>query len=88
MPLKINGHAIPWSAITGTCIAIFWLAGLSFQVKANGDEIKKQEETKERLVRIEEKQEHAKEDTKDLKDEQAEQRKLLVKILEKVSETQ
>ena len=85
MPLRINGHELPWSAVTGACIAIFWLAGLSFQVKANGDEIKKQEATKERLVRIETTQESVKKTQSEIKEEQAENRKILIKILEKVS---
>ena len=57
MPLKINGHSFSWSALTATVGAIFWLAGLSWQVTANGDEIQKQSETKERLVRLEEQRE-------------------------------
>jgi hypothetical protein len=86
MPLKINGHAIPWTGVTTVCIAIFWLAGLSFQVKANGDEIREQADTKERLAAIEEIEEATKEDVKEVKEEQKEQRKILVQILQKVSE--
>ena len=63
------------------------------QVNANGDEIQKQAETKERLVRIEERQESAKDDIQEIKSEQKEQGDqldenslTLAKILEKVSE--
>ena len=31
MPLKINGYSIPWTGLTTVFLAIFWLAGLSFQ---------------------------------------------------------
>ncbi len=93
MPIKINGYALPIKDIITICIAVFWLAGLSFQVNANGDEIQKQAETKERLVRIEERQQVAREDIKEIKEEQKDQGiKLdentitLAKILEKVSE--
>jgi hypothetical protein len=54
-------------------------------VNANGDEIQKQAETKERLVRIETRQEAVKQTQQEIKDEQKEQRQILVKILEKVS---
>ncbi len=93
MPIKINGYALPVKDIVTVGAAIFWLATLSFQVNANGDEIQKQAETKERLVRIEERQEVAREDIKEIKEEQKDQgNKLdanaltLAKILEKVSE--
>ena len=93
MPLKINGYALPVKDIITIGAAIFWLATLSFQVNANGDEIQKQAETKERLVRIEERQETAKEDIGEIKTEQKEQGEqldenslTLAKILEKVSE--
>ena len=93
MPIKINGYALPIKDIITIGAAVFWLAGLSFQVNANGDEIQKQAETKERLVRIEERQEVAREDIKEIKEEQKEQGiKLdanavtLAKILQKVSE--
>jgi len=93
MPLKINGYALPIKDIITIGAGVFWLATLSFQVNANGDEIQKQAETKERLVRIEERQEVAREDIKEIKEEQKEQGvKLdanaitLAKILDKVSE--
>lgn len=54
MPIKINGYALPVKDIVTIGLALFWLASLSFQVKANGDEIQKQSETKERIVRLEE----------------------------------
>jgi hypothetical protein len=57
MPLKVNGHEFSWTALTSVVAVIFWLATLSFKVNANGDEIQKQAETKERLVRIETRQE-------------------------------
>jgi uncharacterized protein YlxW (UPF0749 family) len=90
MPLKINGHSFSWSALTSIVIVIFWLAGLSFQVSANGDEIKKQSETKERLVRIEERQETLREDVKevkkDIKDSREEQQELLAEILRQLGD--
>jgi len=86
MPLKINGHSISWTQITSMVAAIFWLSGISWQVNANGDEIQKQAETKERLVRIEERQEAVKEDVREIKAEQEKQDSKLDKILEKVSE--
>ena len=93
MPIKINGYALPIKDIVTIGAAIFWLATLSFQVNANGDEIQKQAETKERLVRIEERQETTKEDVQEIKAEQKEQGEqldensiTLAKILEKVSE--
>ena len=67
MPLKINGHSFSWSALTATVGAIFWLSGLSWQVTANGDEIQKQSETKERLVRLEEQRETIADDVSEIK---------------------
>jgi len=84
--MKINGHALPVKDIVTIGAAIFWLAGLSFQVNSNADEIEKQAETKERLARIEVTQDTTQDDVKEIKEEQKEQRTLLVKILEKVSE--
>ena len=93
MPLKINGYALPVKDIITIGAAVFWLAGLSFQVNANGDEIQKQAETKERLVRIEEHEKSTEKDIGEIKAEQKEQGdKLdensitLAKILDKVSE--
>ncbi len=93
MPLKINGTSIPYTTITTILVAAMWMGGLSYKVNANGDEIQKQAETKERLVRIEERQESSKEDIGEIKTEQKEQGKqldansvTLAKILEKVSE--
>jgi hypothetical protein len=81
MPIKINGYALPIKDIVTIGLAIFWMASLSFQVKANGDDIEKQASTKERLVRIEERQVVFKEDIKEIKDSQKETQDTLVKIL-------
>jgi hypothetical protein len=86
MPLKINGYALPIKDIITVGAAVFWLAGLSFQVNANGEKIEEQQDTKERLVRIEERQENFKEDIQEIKKEQEKQDGKLDKILEKVSE--
>jgi len=88
MPLKINGHKISWSAIGTVLVAAMWLGGLSFQVLANSDDVKEQKETKERLAIIETTIPAMKEDISEIKVEQKEQGKLLLKILEKVSEKQ
>jgi len=84
--MKINGYALPIKDIVVIGSAVFWLAGLSFQVNGNAGEIEKQADTKERLARIEVTQESTREDVKEIKEEQKEQRTLLVKILEKVSD--
>ena len=84
--MKINGYALPVKDIIVIGSAIFWLAGLSFQVNSNAADIEKQSETKERLARMEVTQEATQEDIKEVKEEQKEQRTLLVKILEKVSD--
>ena len=93
MPLKINGYSLPVKDIITIGAAVFWLAGLSFQVSSNAEEIEEQSDTNERLVRIEEKQQAATEDIKEIKTEQKDQGKklnenaiTLAKILEKVSE--
>ena len=93
MPLKINGHTLPIKDMVTISVAIFWLASLSFQVSSNAEEIEEQSDTNERLVRIEEKQQAATEDIKEIKTEQKDQGKklnenavTLAKILEKVSE--
>jgi len=84
--VKINGYTIPLREVSYIVIATFWLAGLSFQVNSNAGEIEKQSETKERLARMEVTQAATQDDVKEVKEEQKEQRTLLVKILEKVSE--
>ena len=81
MGLKVNGSEFSWTNIGIVITAIFWLAGLSFKVNANGDDIAKQEETKERLVRIEQKQEDFKEDITEIKDSQHETQATLTAIL-------
>jgi hypothetical protein len=85
MPLRINGHEIPWTGLTSVCVGIFWLAGLSFQVASNADEIDKQQETRERLVRIEERQESVKEDIKEIKESQKDTKDTLKIILTEVT---
>jgi len=85
MPFKINGTSIPWGFISTVVIAIFWLAGLSFQVAANGEDIEKQVDTAERLAKIETTLEANKEDVREIKEEQKSQDEKLDKILEKVS---
>jgi len=87
VPLKINGTSIPWGFLSTVVIAIFWLAGLSFQVAANGEDIQKQEGTAERLAKIETTLEANKEDVDEIKEEQKSQADKLDKILEKVSES-
>ena len=91
--MKINGYAIPMKDITPIVLATLWLGGLSWQVNSNADEIEKQVDTKERLVSIEVAQVATKEDIKEIKVEQKEQGKeqiaqgkILIRILEKVSE--
>ena len=69
-------------------IAAMWLAGLSFQANSNAEDIEKLSPTNERLARIEVTQEATQDDVQEVKEEQKEQRTLLVKILEKVSESQ
>ena len=68
MALQINGTNVPWTVVTSAAIAIFWLAGLSYQVKANGDELKKQEPTAERLVSLETDRDNTKEDIREIKE--------------------
>lgn len=84
MPLRINGHQLPWSIVTSAIVFTFWLGGLSFAVKANTDEIEKSSSTDERLARIEEKQESFKEDVAEIKDEQKTHSALLVQVLTEV----
>jgi len=83
--VKINGYTLPVKDILVIGSAIFWLSGLSFQVNSNAEDIKDQSDTKERLARIEVTQKATQEDIREVKEEQKEQRTLLVKILEKVS---
>jgi len=86
--MKINGYTIPLREVSYIVIAAFWLAGLSFQGASNAEDIEKLSPTNERLARIEEKLEHAEEDVKEIKDEQKDQSMILLKILEKVSDSQ
>ena len=69
----------------------FWLGALQIQVLANDDKIEEQSETKERLVRIEERSDATKDDIGEIKaeqtaqgKEQVAQGKILAKILEVV----
>ena len=84
--MKINGYTIPLREVSYIVIATFWLAGLSFQTASNAEDIEKLSPTNERLARIEATNEATQDDVKEVKEEQKEQRTLLVKILEKVSE--
>ena len=84
--MKINGYPIPLKEILIIGGCGLWLGTLQFQVLANGEDIEKQSETKERLVRIEVTQESLKDTVEEIKVEQKEQDKKLDKILEKVSE--
>lgn len=90
---RINGLNLPWSAIVTVVVAAMWMGGLSYQVNANGDKIQEQSETKERLVRIEERQNSLREDVAEIKKQQDEQSKkqdeqteTLNAILQKLSE--
>ena len=84
--MKINGYAIPIREVSYIVIAAMWLAGLSWQVNSNADEINNHPSNVERLARIEEKQEAVKEDITEIKKEQKDQSIVLFKILEKVVE--
>ncbi len=84
--MKINGYTIPLREVSYIVVASMWLAGLSFQVNSNAGEIEKQSGTDVKLATIEEQVKGTKEDVKEIKEEQKDQRTLLVKILEKVSE--
>ena len=92
MPLKINGTTVPYSFVTSAVIGIVWLAGLSFQVNANNDQISThvpadtaaKTEIKERLAKIETRLDGQKEDTDEIKDEQKSQSDKLDRILEKL----
>ena len=92
MPLKINGTTVPWGFVASAIMAIFWLSGLSFQVVANGDQLRthvpedqaQTAEIKERLASIEAYQEATKEDVNEIKEEQKSQDKKLDRILEKL----
>ena len=90
MPLKINGTTIPYSGIVIVISAIFWLATLSVQVKANGDDIAEQALTPVRLATIELTLQHIKEDMADEKIAQAKKdqanNKKLDRILDKLDE--
>ena len=60
MPLKINGHNVPYSTATTAVLALSWLIGLSYQVIANDEHIEELADTGERLARIEVAQEATK----------------------------
>ena len=92
MPIKINGTNVPLRAVGFTVIGIFWLAGLSFQVAANNDEIAAHvpedravtTEMKERLATIEANQVENKEEHKEIKEAQKAQDEKLDRILQAV----
>jgi len=68
MPLQVNGTSVPWTVVTSAVIAIFWMAGLSYQVNANGEDIKKQATTPARLTSLETDRENTKEDIREIKE--------------------
>ena len=92
MPIKIDGTNIPWRVAGFAVIAIFWLATLSMQVKANNDEIASYvpedravtTEVKERLATIEANLVENKEEHKEIKVAQREQDEKLDRILQAV----
>ena len=86
MPLEINGQSISWTFISAILISAMWMGGLSYKVNANGDEIEKQSETKELAVRIEERQEHLREDIREIKELQKENQKVQLAILRAVQQ--
>ncbi len=67
MPLKINGHSFSWPFISAVLVTVMSFGGLTYQVNANSDEIQKQSETKERLVRLEEQRETVADDITEIK---------------------
>jgi hypothetical protein len=75
MPLKLNGYEVPWTGLSLVVGGIFWLAGLSFTVAANSDELAKlsthEVDDTERLIRIEEREAAVEEDVKEVKQEVA-----------------
>ena len=78
--MKINGYTVPLKDLVILISAIVWMAGLSFQVSSNADEIEEQKDTKERLVSIEVTLENTKENIVEIKEEQKEQSKMLDRI--------
>jgi len=84
--MKINGYTVSMREVSFIVIASMWLAGLSFQTSSNAEDIEKLSPTNERLARMEEKQEAAKEDREEIKEELDDHQIILFKILEKVSE--
>ena len=84
MLVKINGYTVPLRDLIILITAVFWMAGLSFQVSSNADEIEEQQDTKERLVSIEVTLINTKENIDEIKEEQKEQSKMLDRILVEV----
>ena len=91
--MRINGYAVPVKDIVTIGAAVFWLATLSFQVNSNAEDIDEQSDTAVRLSSLEQSEDTTKDDIQEIKvaqgklvDEQVVQGKILVRILEKVSE--
>ena len=73
MPLKLNGHEVPWTGLSLVVGGIFWLAGLSFTVAANADKLAKLSTHEigdtERLIRVEEREAAIESDVREVKRE-------------------
>ena len=89
--LKVNGYAMSMGSITSVILLIVWLAGISFRVDSNAEEI----EAQKTEVRAAQKQRTAVEKsviaiTKDvefIKEKLTDQGKTLDKILDKLNES-
>jgi len=79
--MKINGTVIPYPLLAGLVTAIFWLASLSYGVRANDAEITELKEVPLKIVKIESHVEHIEESVKEIKEEQKLQRATLDAIL-------
>ncbi len=82
--IKVNGHTMSIGSITSVVLLIVWLAGLSFKVDSHADELQDVEETQLKIARIEVKVAQTEKDVDEIKMEQKEQGKLLIKIWEEV----
>ena len=82
--MKINGLTIPLTLLVPSILGILWLGGLSYQVSANADDLDKQADTAERLVKVETTVEYIQKDVTEIKEEQKSQDVKLDKILERV----
>jgi len=79
--MKINGMNIPYPLLAGLVTAIFWLASLSYGVRANDAEITELKEVPLKIVKVEKDVEHLKEGQDDIKDELKAQQLTLQEIL-------